>query len=62
VAKNTQDPSNPAKRPRKPAADRPNDPKEIQEELDEGLEDSFPASDPPSIVSTVIPGRPRKPD
>ena len=48
--------SNPAKRPRKPAPDRPNDPKEIQEELDEGLEDSFPASDPPSIVSTLIPG------
>ena len=62
MAKNTQDPSDPAKRPRKPAPDRPNDPKEIQEELDEGLEDSFPASDPPSIVSTVIPGRPRKPD
>ena len=28
-------------------------------ELDEGLEDTFPASDPPAVTSTAIPGRPR---
>jgi hypothetical protein len=42
-----------------PAPDRPRDPKELQEELDEGLEDTFPASDPPAVTSTAIPGRPR---
>ena len=32
-----------------------------EEELEEGLEDTFPASDPVSITSTVIPGSPAKP-
>jgi len=32
-----------------------------EEELEEGLEDSFPASDPVSVVSTGIPGAPPKP-
>ena len=32
-----------------------------EEELEEGLEDTFPASDPVSITSTSIPGRPAKP-
>ncbi|TIU69855.1 MAG: hypothetical protein E5W15_15655, partial [Mesorhizobium sp.] len=32
-----------------------------EEELEEGLEDTFPASDPVSITSTSIPGRPSKP-
>lgn len=32
-----------------------------QEELDEGLEDTFPASDPVSITESVIPGSPHKP-
>jgi hypothetical protein len=50
-----------AKRPRKPTVDRPADQKKLQEELDEGLEDSFPASDPPSVTSTAIPGGPAKP-
>ncbi|TPI43156.1 hypothetical protein FJ414_06150 [Mesorhizobium sp. B3-1-6] len=30
------------------------------EELEEGLEDTFPASDPVSITSTTIPGAPAK--
>ena len=42
-------------------ADRPANPDDLQQELDEGLEDSFPASDPPSVTSTAIPGRPGKP-
>lgn len=33
---------------------------EREEELEEGLEDSFPASDPVSIISTTVPGGPRK--
>ncbi|WP_224543443.1 hypothetical protein [Mesorhizobium sp. CA16] len=31
-----------------------------EEELEEGLEDTFPASDPVSITSTSIPGGPAK--
>jgi len=32
-----------------------------EEELEEGLEDTFPASDPVSITSTSIPGGPARP-
>ncbi|TPN80614.1 hypothetical protein FJ987_01170 [Mesorhizobium sp. CU2] len=32
-----------------------------EEELEEGLEDTFPASDPVSITSSAIPGAPAKP-
>lgn len=32
----------------------------LEEELQEGLEDSFPASDPVSVTSTAIPGSPRR--
>jgi hypothetical protein len=32
-----------------------------EEELEEGLEDTFPASDPVSVTSTAIPGGPAKP-
>lgn len=32
-----------------------------EEELEEGLEDTFPASDPVSITSSSIPGGPAKP-
>ncbi|MBZ9987932.1 hypothetical protein LB572_12600 [Mesorhizobium sp. BH1-1-5] len=32
-----------------------------EEELEEGLEDTFPASDPVSITSSAIPGSPAKP-
>jgi hypothetical protein len=31
-----------------------------EEELEEGLEDTFPASDPVSVTETSIPGRPDK--
>jgi hypothetical protein len=31
------------------------------EELEEGLEDTFPASDPVSVTSSAIPGGPDKP-
>jgi len=31
-----------------------------EEELDEGLEDSFPASDPVSVTSSSIPGGPKR--
>jgi hypothetical protein len=34
--------------------------KDKEEQLDEGLEDTFPASDPISVTSTTIPGRPKK--
>jgi hypothetical protein len=31
-----------------------------EEELEEGLENTFPASDPISVISTSIPGKPRR--
>jgi hypothetical protein len=40
---------------------RPDDPKELEDQLQAGLEDTFPASDPPAVVSTAIPGRTKKP-
>ena len=45
---------------RRSTVDRPKDQDELARELDEGLEDSFPASDPVSVTSTAIPGAPRK--
>lgn len=36
---------------------RSEDPNTLEEQLQSGLEDSFPASDPPSVVSTAISGR-----
>lgn len=33
---------------------------ELEEELEEALEDSFPASDPVFVISSSIPGGPRK--
>lgn len=36
---------------------RSENPRTLEEQLDAGLEDSFPASDPPSVVSTAISGR-----
>lgn len=32
----------------------------LEEELEEGLENSFPASDPVSVTSSAIAGKPRK--
>ncbi|MGS1094106.1 hypothetical protein ACVCNR_05885 [Aquamicrobium terrae] len=34
---------------------------DAMEELEEGLEDTFPASDPVSVTSSAIPGGPKKP-
>ncbi|HHZ09532.1 MAG TPA: hypothetical protein GX405_12220 [Rhizobiales bacterium] len=36
---------------------RAEDPKLLEEQLREGLEDSFPASDPVAVTSTTIAGR-----
>ena len=33
-------------------------PEELDRELDEGLKETFPASDPVSVTSTTTPGRP----
>ena len=33
-----------------------------EEELEEGLEDTFPASDPVSVTSTTVPGGPSRAD
>lgn len=33
---------------------------EQEEELEEALEDTFPASDPISVISSSIPGKPKK--
>ena len=45
---------------RRPTVDRSKDQDALSRELDEGLEDSFPASDPVSVTSTAISGAPRK--
>jgi hypothetical protein len=39
---------------------RAEDRETLEEQLHEGLEDSFPASDPVSVVSTLIAGRTKK--
>ena len=40
---------------------RAEDRETLEEQLSEGLEDSFPASDPVSVVSTLIAGRSKAP-
>ncbi len=42
-------------------AGRAEDRDTLEEQLDEGLEDSFPASDPVSVTSTAISGGARRP-
>lgn len=42
--------------PQAVATGRTKDPDTLEEQLDEGLEDSFPASDPVSVTSTSISG------
>lgn len=37
-------------------AGRSEEPDTLEEQLQSGLEDSFPASDPPTVISTAIPG------
>lgn len=41
-------------------AGRAEDKGTLEEQLQEGLEDTFPASDPVSVVTTAIPGRTKK--
>lgn len=48
-------------RKKKGTPDRSDDQRELSEELDEALEDTFPASDPVSVTSTAIPGAPSRP-
>ena len=62
---NSSKPASPAK-PRKSAADRSLEHERAkdansEQELEEGLEDTFPASDPVSVTSSCIPGGPAKP-
>jgi len=39
---------------------RAEDRETLEEQLEEGLEDTFPGSDPVSVISTVVPGGPKK--
>ncbi|MBZ9794389.1 hypothetical protein [Mesorhizobium sp. ES1-4] len=39
---------------------RSEEPQTLEDQLQAGLEDSFPASDPPAVVSTTIPGTAKK--
>lgn len=39
---------------------RTEDPDILEEQLQEGLEDTFPGSDPVSVTITGIPGRPKE--
>lgn len=41
-------------------AGRAEDKGTLEEQLQEGLEDTFPASDPVSVVTTAIPGSTKK--
>jgi hypothetical protein len=43
-----------------PSARSSGDTSTLEEQLDQGLEDSFPASDPVSVTSTAIPGESAK--
>lgn len=42
------------------AEGRSEKPETLEQQLQSGLEDTFPASDPPSVVSTTISGRTKK--
>ncbi|MCX8279561.1 hypothetical protein OSJ77_05120 [Phyllobacterium sp. 0TCS1.6C] len=41
-------------------AGRSEDAETLEEQLQEGLEDTFPGSDPVSVASTAIPGQPKE--
>jgi hypothetical protein len=45
---------------KRPTEGRAEDRSTLEEQLQEGLEDTFPASDPVSVVSTTIAGRTKK--
>ena len=46
-------------RMRRRTAGRAEDRRTLEEQLDEGLEDSFPASDPVSVTTSLISGGPK---
>lgn len=41
---------------------RSEDPSVLEEQLQEGLEDTFPASDPVAVTTTLIPRAAKRPD
>ncbi len=45
-----------------PGSDQPKDPATLEEQLNEGLEDTFPGSDPVSVTITGIPRSPEDPE
>lgn len=51
--------SDPAPRRKRRTEGRTEDPDTLEEQLQEGLEDTFPGSDPVSVTITGIPGRPK---
>ncbi len=61
----TQSPDSKSKSSTKPRRGSKQDEKrkqELEEQLNEGLEDTFPASDPVSVVTRLRPGKARKLD
>jgi nicotinate phosphoribosyltransferase len=46
--------------PKKPSASDEIEKRRLEEQLDEGLEDTFPASDPVSVTNSGITGPPPK--
>lgn len=53
-------PPKPAARKKRRTEGRTEDPDMLEEQLQEGLEDTFPGSDPVSVTITGIPGRPKE--
>jgi hypothetical protein len=49
-------------RARRRTAGRSEDPRVLEEQLQEGLEDSFPGSDPISVTTSLISGSPKPKD
>ncbi|RUM95683.1 hypothetical protein EET67_21800 [Pseudaminobacter arsenicus] len=50
----------PGSRKKRRTEGRAEDPDTLEEQLQEGLEDTFPGSDPVSVTITGIPGRPKE--
>jgi hypothetical protein len=49
-------------RTRRRTAGRAEDPRTLEEQLQEGLEDTFPGSDPVSVTTSLISGCPKPSD
>lgn len=49
-------------RTRRRAEGRSEDPRTLEEQLQEGLEDTFPGSDPVSVTTSLISGGPKPKD